>query len=101
MTHDDTADTYALFAHYLLHARPQAQRVRVGVLFKPGSFWVGVHWSKRNRRICLNLVPMVTIWIALRGGYTPAEGDAPIRKVGKAPELAAGFGPIDYPGAPS
>ena len=105
--HDYAVDAWALFAAYCMaDLRPQARRVRVGVLFKPGSMWVGAHWSKRNRRICLNLIPCVTIWVALRGGYSPAEGDAPIRKVGMAPELGMGFHgwkfpkDLNWPGAP-
>jgi hypothetical protein len=45
-----------------------------GLLFRPGSFWVGVHWSARNRRPCINLMPMVTFWIALDGGTPPSRG---------------------------
>lgn len=40
----------------------------VGIVFRPGSLWVGAHWSKYNRRLCLNLLPMVTIWFTLPGG---------------------------------
>lgn len=39
-----------------------------GIVFRPGSLWVGAHWSKYNRRLCLNLLPMVTIWFTLPGG---------------------------------
>ena len=44
---------------------------RAGVLLRGGSFWIGAHWSKHNKRLCLNLVPFVTIWFTLRGGYAP------------------------------
>ena len=50
--------------------------MKIGILFKPGSFWVGAHWSARNRRLCVNLVPFVTIWIAFKGG-TPPEKSRP------------------------
>ncbi len=50
--------------------------MKIGVLFKPGSFWIGAHWSARNRRLCVNLVPCLTIWIAMRGG-TPPEDSRP------------------------
>ena len=50
--------------------------MKIGVLFKPGSFWIGAHWSARNRRLCVNLVPCVTIWIAMNGG-TPPEKSRP------------------------
>lgn len=45
--------------------------VQVGLLFRWGSAWVGVHWSAQNRRICINALPFVTVWITLRGGITP------------------------------
>lgn len=45
--------------------------MRYGILFRPGSLWVGAHWSKGNRRLCINLIPCVTIWITLRGGVVP------------------------------
>lgn len=50
---------------------PPTQRVQVGILFRLASFWVGAHWSPYNRRWCINLLPCVTIWIALPGGKTP------------------------------
>lgn len=44
---------------------------RIGVLFRLGSLWVGVHYSSANRRFCINFVPCVTVWITLRGGIAP------------------------------
>lgn len=44
-----------------------------GWLFRWGSAWIGGHWSARNKRLCLNLLPFVTLWITLPGGKTPAE----------------------------
>lgn len=48
-----------------------------GILFRLGSFWVGAHWSRRNRRLCVNPVPCVTIWFSLKGG-TPPEPFRPV-----------------------
>jgi len=45
--------------------------MKCGVLFRPGSLWVGAHWSRYNRRLCVNLVPCVTIWFTLKGGVNP------------------------------
>jgi hypothetical protein len=45
--------------------------VKAGVLFRWQSLWIGAHWSPYNRRLCLNLIPCVTIWITARGGNTP------------------------------
>lgn len=45
-----------------------------GVLVRLGSCWVGLHWSPYNRRLCVNLVPCVTLWIILPGGQAPVRG---------------------------
>jgi hypothetical protein len=42
-----------------------------GFLFNLTSWWIGVHYSRRERRVCINLVPMLTIWFTLRGGQAP------------------------------
>lgn len=44
---------------------------RWGFLFRPGSLWVGVHWSAQNKRWCINVVPCVTLWIIREGGNVP------------------------------
>ena len=43
----------------------------VGFLCKAGSFWVGAHWSAYTRRICINILPCVTIYIVFPGGRFP------------------------------
>ncbi len=43
----------------------------VGFLIQKGSLWIGAHWSAENRRWCINPLPCVTIWIALKGGRPP------------------------------
>ncbi|WP_424682950.1 hypothetical protein [Frateuria sp. YIM B11624] len=45
--------------------------MKAGILFRWGSLWVGAHWSRANRRLCINLVPCVTLWICAPGGVTP------------------------------
>ncbi|AGR48101.1 hypothetical protein SmphiM12_469 [Sinorhizobium phage phiM12] len=45
--------------------------MKAGVLFRLGSLWIGAHWSPHNKRLCLNLIPCVTVWITLPGGITP------------------------------
>jgi hypothetical protein len=42
-----------------------------GILFRPGSLWIGAHWSRQNRRLCINLIPCVTLWVTARGGVRP------------------------------
>ncbi|MGN6229138.1 MAG: hypothetical protein ACTHNM_17065 [Dyella sp.] len=45
--------------------------MKAGLLFRWGSLWIGLHWSPANRRVCINLVPCVTVWIVLKGGVRP------------------------------
>lgn len=45
--------------------------MRCGLLFRWQSFWLGVHYSPANRRFCINVVPCVTFWITLAGGFCP------------------------------
>lgn len=33
--------------------------MKVGLLFRFGSFWVGTHWSSYNRRLCINPLPLL------------------------------------------
>ncbi len=51
--------------------RQQQKRWRCGLLFRPGSLWIGIHWSKKNKRWCINLIPCVTFWVTKPGGNTP------------------------------
>lgn len=46
--------------------------VKAGLLFRWGSLWVGAHWSPTNKRLCVNLVPCLTVWVTLSGGKTPS-----------------------------
>lgn len=45
--------------------------MKAGVLFRLGSCWIGWHWSAYNKRLCVNVVPCVTVWLTLPGGNTP------------------------------
>ena len=44
---------------------------RWGYLLRLSSWWIGIHWSGYNRRLCINLLPCVTVWLVLPGGKTP------------------------------
>jgi hypothetical protein len=35
----------------------------LGIILRPSSFWIGVHYSKYCKRICINLIPCFTIYI--------------------------------------
>jgi hypothetical protein len=45
--------------------------MRAGILFRLGSIWMGAHWSAQNKRLCINLIPCVTLWVVLPGGAVP------------------------------
>ena len=45
--------------------------VDAGILLRSGSLWVGAHWSRKNRRLCINLVPCLTVWLVWQGGKRP------------------------------
>lgn len=42
-----------------------------GLLFNPHALWLGAHYSPGNRRVCINLIPCLTIWITAPGGTEP------------------------------
>lgn len=42
-----------------------------GLLFNWRACWMGWHYSKRDKRLCINLVPCLTIWWTQPGGNTP------------------------------
>lgn len=48
--------------------------IKWGILFRWGSWWIGGHWSDHNKRLCVNPVPMITVWITAEGGETPDSG---------------------------
>lgn len=49
--------------------------IQKGFLFQPTALWVGVHYSRYNRRFCINLIPCFTFWLCLVGGKPPAKGE--------------------------
>jgi hypothetical protein len=46
----------------------------VGLLLRKESWWIGIHWSPYNRRFCINIFPMLTLWIAFDDGKVPRQG---------------------------
>lgn len=46
-------------------------RWRWGLLFKLESLWMGFYWSAKNQRLCVNLIPCVTLWVTKPGGEIP------------------------------
>ena len=45
--------------------------MKIGLLIRKGSLWIGAHWSPYNRRWCINLLPCLTIWVVMSGGNVP------------------------------
>lgn len=43
----------------------------LGLLVNWKAFWVGWHYSEHHKRLCVNLIPCVTIWWTKPGGYLP------------------------------
>lgn len=50
--------------------------MKAGILFNLGSFCLGVHYSKYNKRFYINLLPCVTLWITRKGGIAPENMNA-------------------------
>ena len=44
---------------------------RAGIIVQPGAWWLGVHYSTEEKRFCINVIPCVTLWVALPSGRVP------------------------------
>jgi hypothetical protein len=44
---------------------------KVGILMRATSLWLGAHWSPGNKRLCINVMPFVTLYIVWPGGIAP------------------------------
>lgn len=42
-----------------------------GLLWNWRACWVGYHYSARDKRLCVNLVPFLTIWATAPRGNLP------------------------------
>lgn len=45
--------------------------MKVGWLFNPRALWIGAHYSHYNKRLCINIIPMFTVWVCGAGGKVP------------------------------
>lgn len=45
--------------------------MKFGILFRPASFWIGIHYSYACKRTCINIIPCVTIWFTPKDGLPP------------------------------
>ena len=48
-----------------------ASRTRVWLVVRPGSLWVGAHWSGNTGRLCINVLPCITVAVVYPGGADP------------------------------
>ena len=48
-----------------------SKKKRFGFIFRIGSAWIGVHYSYKEKRICINLLPCLTFWFIFEGGEPP------------------------------
>lgn len=58
------------------HARDSGRRhlgtcMKTGILLRWGSLRIGAHWAPNHKRLCLNLVPCINLWVTLPGGDVP------------------------------
>jgi hypothetical protein len=49
----------------------KVDRLTIGTLFQAGGIWIGAHYSKDERRWCINFLPCLTIYVVLKGGNLP------------------------------
>lgn len=45
-----------------------------GILLRIESWRIGAHYSPINKRVCINLIPCCTVWIAAKSGIVPRQG---------------------------
>lgn len=50
---------------------PRTTRFRVVFKFQPLALWIGAHWSAYHRRLCVNVLPCLTVCLVAKGGHLP------------------------------
>lgn len=53
------------------HLPKKSKKAAWGLLFNKNAWWIGMHYSPRYKRYCINLIPCVTIWYVKKGGVVP------------------------------
>lgn len=48
-----------------------ADDVQVHLIVRLRSFWIGAHYSSYNNRLCVNVLPGITVALTFPGGLTP------------------------------
>lgn len=49
----------------------RVKRTTWGFKFNKGAWWIGGHWSSYNKRLCVTVLPCLTVWVAFKGGMRP------------------------------
>lgn len=45
--------------------------MKAGLIVNWRGLWLGAHYSSFNKRLCVNLIPCVTLWVCGKGGNVP------------------------------
>ncbi len=48
-----------------------AAEAKAGLVLNWRAGWIGANWGSYNRRLCVNVLPFVTVWITMPGGQEP------------------------------
>lgn len=65
------SENYSHESHHIEEGK-RTKKWAIGIIpFRPGAIWIGVHYSKLNRRFCINIIPFVTIWVCKPNGIKP------------------------------
>jgi len=54
--------------------------MQVFLLVQGGAFWIGAHYSTDTKRLCIQLVPFLTLCIVFEGGQVPRQIRARMEK---------------------
>lgn len=55
----------------IVATRKGTKKHKVGVLLNWHAGWIGWHYSEHHKRLCINLIPCVTLWWTKPGGTLP------------------------------
>lgn len=48
--------------------------MKVGFLFNIRACWIGAHYSVFNKRLCINILPCLTLYFVAANGNLPCRG---------------------------
>ncbi len=56
---------------FIMLCATRSPEAKWGVIWQPGAWWIGVHYSPFCKRYCVNIVPWLTLWVAEPDGKIP------------------------------